>query len=148
MTDAGNGRPQSAWKPAGTVLVVDDDACIRAFVQQALAGWGYTALTADGVPSARAVCERHPGPIDLLFTDVQMPGGGGPEVARLARSLRPGVRVLYMSGLYHTEDLLRLDPDAPVALLSKPFTVQVLKRKVREALDTRIADAMTAAVKS
>jgi CheY-like chemotaxis protein len=137
MIGEGAARSKTAWRRAETVLIVDDDARIRAFVQTTLTGWGYTVLLADGLQSARRVCERHPGPIDLLFTDVQMPGGGGPEVARLARPLRPGVRVLFMSGVYDGEDLLRLDPDTPVVFLAKPFTVQALRSKVHEVVGAR-----------
>jgi two-component system, cell cycle sensor histidine kinase and response regulator CckA len=136
MMDEGAARSKTALPRAETVLIVDDDSHIRTFVQTILAGWGYTVLLADGMQSARRACEQHPGPIDLLLTDVQMPGGGGPEVARLARTLRPEVRVLFMSGVYDAEGLLRLDPDTPVVFLAKPFTVQALLSQIREVLGT------------
>ena len=91
-------------------------------------------MAASGA-EALALAERHEGPIHLLLTDVVMPEMNGRELARHLASLRPEVRVLYMSG-YADEAIARhgvLDPGT--AFLQKPFTPDGLARKVREVLD-------------
>ena len=81
---------------------------------------------------ATRLAQTHPGPIDLLITDVMMPGTSGPELARRLRTHRPGLRVLCMSGYPESEDQ-RIDGEAGWnAWLQKPFTPDVLMRKVRE----------------
>ena len=80
------------------------------------------------------LCETHPGKIDLLLTDVVMPVLGGRELAEAARKLRPGLKVIFMSG--HTEDVvLKEGVQHGAAFLHKPFTPLQLAQKVRETLD-------------
>ncbi len=80
------------------------------------------------------VAENYPGRIDILITDVVMPGMGGRELAKNLRELRPNLGVLYLSG--YTEDTILHQGvlDAGTAFLQKPFTLQNLARKVREVL--------------
>ena len=86
------------------------------------------------VADATRLAQTHPGPIDLLITDVVMPGTSGPELARRLRTHRPGLRVLCMSGYPESEDR-RIDGEAGWnAWLQKPFTPDVLMRKVRDCL--------------
>ncbi|MCC5810415.1 MAG: PAS domain S-box protein [Ectothiorhodospiraceae bacterium] len=122
--------------PTGSelVLLVEDDDLVRVHAETLLLGLGYRVLTADGGEQALEVI-RYREDIDLLFTDVVMPGAmGGPELVAEARRLRPGLRVLYTSG--YTENAIvhhgRLD--AGVQLLQKPYRRLDLARKVREAL--------------
>jgi CheY-like chemotaxis protein len=120
--------------PAGrgteTVLVVEDEAEVRALVHAVLADHGYRVLTAGRPSEARQVAEGHPGPIHLLLTDVVMPEQGGPALARQLVAARPEMAVLYMSG--YTDSAV----GAGSLFLQKPFTPEVILRTVRAALDS------------
>jgi PAS domain S-box-containing protein len=118
-----------------TVLVVEDDAAVRALVRQVLEGCGYTILPAGSVEEARRLSETHPGPIHLLLADVVMPQEGGPELAARLALRRPDLRVLYISG-YDDEAIARHGVlDSGAAFLKKPFTPESLAAKVRRVLD-------------
>jgi CheY-like chemotaxis protein len=118
-----------------TILVVEDDADVRAFVTGQLRDLGYRVIeAADGRQAQRVLDSEQP--IDLLFTDVVMPGGmTGRQIAEAARAKRPGLRAVFTSG--YTENSIvhqgKLDKD--VNFLSKPFRRQDLARKVRQTLD-------------
>jgi len=117
-----------------TVLVVEDDAPIRAMIRQFLEAYGYRILTAGGADEAFRIAAAHPGPIHLLLTDVIMPGGSGTQLAeRLVRS-RPEVKTLYISG--YSDDAVTVHGvlKAGTFFLSKPFTKDMLANKVREVL--------------
>jgi signal transduction histidine kinase len=120
-----------------TVLVVEDDRGVREFVRDYLRGAGYTVLEAASPGEALLVAERHAGGIDLLLSDVVMPGMNGRELAeRLARS-RPGISVLFMSG-YADAAVVHLGVLPPAAILiAKPFTPRALAARVRAILDAR-----------
>jgi CheY-like chemotaxis protein len=97
---------------------------------------GYVVLQAQGGREGLSVCEKYPGKIDLLLSDVVMPGLGGRELAERILALRPDVKVLFMSG--HTEDvLLKEGVKAGMPFLRKPFAPDDLARKVREVLDSQ-----------
>jgi CheY-like chemotaxis protein len=118
-----------------TVLLVEDDHGVRRAARAVLAQCGYRVLTAGNPEEAIRTFEENPGTIDLLMSDIVMPGGNGPELARRLREARPELRVLLVSG-YADKAVLRhgvLEPGMP--FLEKPFTPQVLARKVREVLD-------------
>ena len=120
-----------------TILVAEDNEGVRDTVVSMLAELGYRVLKAKDGPGALAVLDSG-ARIDLLLTDVVMPGGlRGPELAREARQRLPGIAVLFTSG--YTEDAIvhggRLDPG--VELLSKPYTSDALARKVRQVLAPR-----------
>ncbi len=128
-----------------TIVVVEDDDAVQGAVVDILGGLGYTVLAAPDAASALAVLESGVA-VDLLFTDVVMPGQlPSTELARLARSLHPGIAVLFTSG--YTRNAMmhgaRLDPD--VELLSKPYRRDELARKVRQMLDARTSPAPAAA---
>ena len=138
-TDAPEGsRSHPALRPGGgseTVVLAEDDGSVREFARMVLERAGYTVLEAADGAAALARVERHAGPVDALVTDVVMPGLGGRELVARVSALRPGVRVLYLSG--YTPDAVLRDgvETAAVAYLQKPFTPAALAAKVREVLD-------------
>jgi PAS domain S-box-containing protein len=117
-----------------TVLLVEDEESVRELVRETLAARGYKVLEAENGEIGLRVAEAHGDGIDILITDVVMPGMGGRELAKKLLQLRPNLGVLYLSG--YTEDTIlhqgALDPGT--AFLQKPFTLQNLARKVREVL--------------
>jgi CheY-like chemotaxis protein len=118
-----------------TILVVDDEQPVARFAQRMLTAAGYTVLTAHHAGEALVVCEKYTATIHLVLTDVIMPQMSGRELADRLAQLRPQLRVLYMSG--YTDDILN-DNNALGAerqLLRKPFTGELLLRKVRDVLD-------------
>ena len=120
-----------AAAPKGTesVLVVEDDDAVRGLLRRILSSRGYEVLEALGGRDALKLCETHPGKIDLLLTDAVMPAPGGRELAEAALKLRPGLKVVFLSG--HTQDAMLED-----GTLRKPFTPLQLAQKVRETLDS------------
>ncbi len=119
-----------------TVLLVEDDDAVRAVTRRALERYGYSVLAAAGGEEALDTMERYPGRIDLLLTDIMMPGMNGVEVAARVLEARPGIRVFYMSG-YADQDLVGQGLLKPgTHFLQKPFTPQELGGRVREVLST------------
>ncbi|MBI3272188.1 MAG: response regulator [Planctomycetes bacterium] len=118
-----------------TVLVVDDTRVAREFVGEALRVSGYRVLQAAGAEEALAVSRAYPGPIDVLATDVDMPGLSGPELARSLRRERPGVKVLFSSGLPRSlAELTGSDGAADSGFLPKPVSMALLLREVARLL--------------
>jgi len=118
-----------------TVLVVDDSEPVLALTSRILDRAGYAVLTAPSGQWALSVAARHPKPIDLLLTDVMMPGMSGVELAVQLAGARPDLCVLYMSGYQRTSDGAEsLLPD-DATLLEKPFKPDALLRAVRAELD-------------
>jgi PAS domain S-box-containing protein len=126
-----------ATKGKETLLVVEDQDALREVLVESLESFGYTVLSADGADAAMAVAAAHPGTIDLLLTDVVMPGTGGRALAAHLLAERPGIKVLYMSG--YTSDVLGRQGilDHGLELIEKPFTTDKLARKLRELIDRR-----------
>ena len=124
-------RPRAG---AETVLVVDDADELRELTRRLLERQGYTVLVAANAADALQLFERNPS-IDVLLTDVVMPGASGPELTKQLVEHRPGLKVLYMSG--YADDVIAqhgvLNPG--IAFLPKPFTSETLGRKLREVLD-------------
>ena len=120
--------------PPATILVVEDEEEVRALARDVLEMNGYRVLEALDVADATRLAQMHPGPIDLMITDVVMPGATGPELARRLRAHRPGLRVLCMSGYPESEDRRVVGEAGWTAWLQKPFTPDVLTRKVRDCL--------------
>jgi two-component system, cell cycle sensor histidine kinase and response regulator CckA len=118
-----------------TILLVEDDERLCVLSRRVLEARGYIVLEARNGQEALVLCDQHEGRIDLVATDVVMPGiNGGMLVERLAVK-RPALRVLFMSG-YTDDDLLRRGiVDPRMAFLPKPFTPEALASKVREVLD-------------
>jgi PAS domain S-box-containing protein len=125
---------QAAAGGSETVLLVEDEESVRELVRETLKTRGYKVIEAsDGIAGMR-VSEEYQGNIEILITDVVMPGMSGRELAKRVAAARPNIRVLYLSG--YTEDAIihegALEPGT--GFLQKPFTLQVLARKVREVL--------------
>ena len=118
-----------------TVLLVEDQDDVRNLSLRILEREGYVVLSAASGQAALTLATSHDGRIHLLLTDVVMPGLSGREVAEQLAALRPGIRVLFMSG--YTDNVIAqrgvLDPG--MAFLSKPFTPETLAAKVRDVLD-------------
>jgi two-component system cell cycle sensor histidine kinase/response regulator CckA len=124
-----------------TVMVVEDDAAVRTLMQTTLERHGYRVMVAQGPTDALAAARAAAPAIDLVIVDLVLPDGGGETLAANMRSLRTGVRVLYISG---QPDRLAADhpPLAPAGiLLAKPFTANRLLLGVRQALDTTPSSA-------
>jgi PAS domain S-box-containing protein len=117
-----------------TVLLVEDEAEVRRLVERLLRMQGYTVLSAPS-PAEAISAARAAGRIDLLVTDVIMPGMNGREMASVLAAERPRMRVLYMSGYTDAAIAQQGILEPGTAFLSKPFTPDVLARKVREVLD-------------
>ena len=128
-------RRRARFRGTETVLVAEDEDGVRAPVRRILAAHGYRVLEAEDGPSALRVARDHAGRIDLLLTDVVMPGMNGGELARRLRRLRSGIRVVFMSG-YSTEAVATHGILAPGAsFLQKPFSVEELVGRLRDVLD-------------
>jgi PAS domain S-box-containing protein len=125
---------ESIPRGSETVLLVEDELGIRGLATAVLESSGYTVLSSGQPELAIEMCARHEGPIDLLLTDVVMPGMSGHEVAKAVSAHRPDTKVLFMSG-YTPDVALRHGVLATSAYLQKPFSPAALARKVRDVLD-------------
>ena len=124
--------PRSAGPAPEVVLLVDDDAAVRALARHALQALGYKTLEAGSAEEAVRAADAHPGRIHLLLADIRMPGGGGGTLAAVLTARRPALRVLLMSGYF-------ADPgtsETGVPFLPKPFAPTDLAKAVRRVLDS------------
>jgi CheY-like chemotaxis protein len=125
-----------------TILLVEDDDLVRELVVLLLTRLGYTVLEAVQASQGLTICQSHPSQIDLMLTDLLMPGGmDGRQLAAEATRIRPGMRALLMSG-YTTDALVLYGVGEGAPFLQKPFTQQRLASKVREVLDSNLGPAM------
>jgi len=126
--------PDTALGGTETILLVEDEESVRELVRDTLAAKGYQVIDADNGESGLAAAVAHNGKIELVITDVVMPGMGGRELVKQLTQSRPATKVLYLSG--YTEDAIVSDGsiEKGTAFLQKPFTLQNLSRKVREVL--------------
>jgi CheY-like chemotaxis protein len=117
-----------------TVLLVEDEDMVRRMTREVLEGAGYRVLEASSGFEALRMSAGHGGRLDLMLTDVVMPGMSGRELAERLAPVRPGMKVLYMSG--HTDDAIFHHgvTQAGTGFLQKPFTPDALERRVRELL--------------
>ena len=124
-----------------TVLLVEDEEQLRALGRQILSKSGYRVIVAESATDALRICEDYADPIHLLLTDVIMPFMNGRELAERAVRLRPAMKVLYVSG--YTDTIVHHGVlEEGMAFLQKPITPDVLRRKLRDVLDTeRKSDA-------
>jgi len=138
-TGEGQKPDREPWTPSPgsssvTVLLVEDEDLVRAATERILRAAGCIPIVAAGPAEALRLCESHPKPIDLLLTDLVMPGMNGRDLATRIAAMRPAIRVLYMSG--YTDNIVAhhgvLHQD--VSLLSKPFTPEMLVQRIREVM--------------
>ena len=123
--------------PAGkqeTVLVVEDDPDVRAYVVETLSALNYSVREAANAEAALGILSDS-GPVDLLLTDVVMPGMNGRKLAEAALHRRPGLKVLYMTGYSRNAIVHQGRLDAGVSLMQKPFSQNVLAMRVRTILE-------------
>ncbi|WP_025128374.1 response regulator [Pseudomonas sp. PH1b] len=114
---------------ASTILVVEDDAIVRMLIVDVLEELEFSVVEADGGEAALGLLQDLEQPIDLLMTDVGLPGINGRELAEQARRLRPQLPVLFASGYAES-----IEVPAGMAVIGKPFSIDQLRDKVRAIL--------------
>jgi len=138
------GLPAAAASPATaapvhraseTVLLVEDESGVRQLSKRILDNAGYRVLEAANGDDAERMFAQHAGAIDLVITDVIMPGCGGPELLERLQRRQPDLRVLYMSGYSEQSAAQKAGFDRGLPFVQKPFTAAELVRQVRDALD-------------
>jgi len=130
---AGVLQPQRGTE---TLLVVEDEDSLRESICEFLRGLGYTVLSAESGQRALAISQQHAGAIDLLVSDVVMPRMSGGELSQLLEAQRPQLKTVFMSG-YSDDAVVRHGvTEAGVLFLQKPFSLSLLARKVRTALES------------
>lgn len=122
-----------------TVLVVDDEEDLRDIMRRMLERRGFTAIVAGDSVQAIAACREYPGDIDVLVTDLGLPGVSGGDLSRTAAGLRPAMGVVYISGLPKDIAISKGLIDADALLVKKPFTSELLIG----ALNTVLAEKAT-----
>jgi CheY-like chemotaxis protein len=144
--DGGEGRPSLSSLQVHTVplttsysvLVVEDDPQVRSYVVETLVGLGYDVLEAGGADQALRVLQGAK-LVDLLLTDVVMPGKNGRKLAEEAVKFSPSLKILYMTGYSRNAILHQGRLDADVELIQKPLTSEQLAAAVRKLLDGNIS---------
>jgi DNA-binding response OmpR family regulator len=131
-----------------TILVAEDEDPVRHLIRDVLRTHGYEVLMASDGHEALAIAAQHPGPIDLVMSDVVMPGISGLEVVERLSQLRPRARVMLISG--YADDAIAaygvMNPS--ITLINKPFQLHELTRRIREVLDAARPENSSAAVQS
>lgn len=117
-----------------TILLAEDESLLRELGETILRQAGYRVVTAPGAEELRALVSEYSDRVDLLLTDVIMPGLGGQELVALVKHRWPDIRVLYMSG-YSSEEIDNLDRDA--GFLQKPFTPGELMKKIDDLFNAK-----------
>ena len=122
-----------------TILLVEDNPALEQIARRILVRYGFTVLSATSADEAVRVSRSHAGTIDLLLSDVVMPGQSGPSLATLLKTERPEMRVLHMSG-YTDDAVVRHGAlSGTAAFLQKPFTPEGLSRKIQEVLSAPVS---------
>jgi len=138
LPEAGGATRRRPRGGTETILVAEDDAAVRRLVKRLLEDQGYQLLLAADGAEALGLATAHDGPIDLLLSDIVMPGLSGPALADALQGSRPGTPVLFISG-WSADALAQrgADPDE-VDIVAKPFGLAELSRRVRASMDQRI----------
>ncbi len=118
------------------IVLVEDEHSVRDLVREILQRQGYVVLEAETAEDALTIVAGHTGRLDLLLTDVVMPGMSGVALAERLRQSHPGLSALYMSGYVDQSLTSRSDAARPTRFLQKPFTLETLLRAVRDALSS------------
>ena len=118
-----------------TILVAEDEQTVRELVGRLLSTQGYEVLAAADGAEALRICREHAETIDLLLTDMVMPGMSGPELAAQALVVRPSMKILYMSGYTEYAVVNQGVLERVQAFIWKPFSNAALAEKVRRVLD-------------
>jgi two-component system sensor histidine kinase EvgS len=134
----GEGQAETPRGQGETILLVEDEKALRFTCGRFMEALGYHVLAAEAPGEALRIAAGHQGTVDLLLTDVVMPGMDGRQLAQRLCKARPGLKVLFMSG--YTSDVItqRGVLAEGVQFLSKPFSREALARKVREVLESRV----------
>jgi two-component system cell cycle sensor histidine kinase/response regulator CckA len=132
------GLEHSLAAGSETILLLEDEAALRTLIRAILESGGYQVLEEESPATALALARSHAGPIDLVLTDIVMPGMSGPEIAASLSALRPNSRVLFMSG--YSSSLVSQQKTLPAGaqMVEKPFSAESLLRKVRHVLDAAL----------
>ena len=117
-----------------TILLVDDEPSVRSIVIKILRRAKYDVLEADSGAAAIKLAQTHPGEIDMVITDLYMPGQQGPEVVKEINVIRPGIKVLFISGYADHDLVARTGLAAGANFLHKPFSGQELIAAVLAAI--------------
>jgi len=129
---------QDRAKNTEMILLVDEEEIVREFVLHGLQASGYAVIEASNGPEALRIANEHTGPINLLLTDIKMPKMNGRELAERLMPLRPGVKVLYISGHTDSATVNEMALQRGANFLQKPFTPDRLTTKVRKVLDSPV----------
>jgi two-component system cell cycle sensor histidine kinase/response regulator CckA len=140
--DAASGDGRSSvrgWHE--TALLVEDDSSVRAVVRRTLQSNGYNVVEAGNAGDAVRLAEEYRGTIDFMITDLIMPETSGRDLAQTISALRPGIKVLYMSGYSDNTVLQRGMVSSDMEFIAKPFTQDRLLEKIRQVLTTGNGDS-------
>ena len=127
--------PDFDCKGEAKILLVEDEDGVRGLIVQHLLGCGYTILEADDGAEALSICQQNAGQIDLLLTDVVLPGMRGTKVAERFREINPKGRVIYMTGYTDSVTLAESARKENASILQKPFTLTDLGRRIKQVLE-------------
>jgi DNA-binding NtrC family response regulator len=117
-----------------TILLIDDEQSVRSIVMKILQRASFKVVAAESGEAALKIVESHTGTIDLVVTDLHMPGLNGPEVVEKLATLRPGLKVLFMSGYAEHDVVARTGVPGGANFLHKPFSGQELTNAVKAAI--------------
>jgi two-component system cell cycle sensor histidine kinase/response regulator CckA len=131
---------QESPDPLATILLVEDEASVRGVTREVLEAEGYRVVEAEDAIDGIRVCEQFRGKIDLVLTDVVMPGMNGRDMARKLTERHPYLKIMFMSGYTDNPVLREAFSDCRTVYLQKPFTVQTLCGKVKDMLAGRMPD--------
>jgi CheY-like chemotaxis protein len=132
--------PVNAGTKALVILLVEDEPFVREVTREVLRHGGYVVIESASPEEALSVATHHQGHIDLLLTDVVMPGMNGAELAYRLQDIQPGLVTVFMSG-YAESEVVKKMRRTSVIHIQKPFTVDVLLSRITQALNSSVVSA-------